>query len=208
MLLYKTLCSVALYCQRCGQIHIHDVPYFGGQKNIAIRCRNCSHKQATVSLESRRGLVLKTFCAACHAPNYITYPMKLLKRLSFEKIYCGQDKFELGYIGTWQNVAEFLDFNAAEYEALYPSDEYNYMPRQQILLEALNRVHDLAESDGITCLCGSHDFIAEVADSSILLECTHCGGQAIVNADSPEDLSRLVAPFQPDFMLPELAGHS
>ena len=204
VLLYRTLCSVALYCQRCGQIHIHDVPYFAGQQDIGLQCRNCSHTQATVNLTKQRGLVLKTSCAACHSQNYITFPLSMIKRMKFEKIYCNHDNFELGYIGAWQNVAEFLDFNTAEFEALYPTDEYNFMPRQQILLEALNRVHDLAAGYGITCPCGSHDFIAEVADGSILLECTHCGGQAVIQANSAEDLGRLVSPFKPEFMMPEL----
>jgi len=205
-LLFQVMCSVAIYCQRCGQIHIHDVPYFGGQKEIELNCRNCSHRQGTVRLLPKRGVSLDLTCGACHAHNRLTYPLSLLRRLNFEKIYCRQDNFELGYIGKWQSLAEFLDFNAAEYEALNPHDEDDFIYRQQILLEALNRVHDLAADRELFCSCGSHDFVADVADREILLECTRCGGQLLIPAASAEDLRRLTAPYRADFILPDVVG--
>lgn len=126
--------------------------------------------------------------------------------MNFEKIYCRHDNFELGYIGKWQRLAEFLDFNAAEYEALHPNDDDNFMYRQQILLEALNRVHDLVERNEIICPCGSHDFLADIADGSILLDCTHCGGQTVVPAGSAEELRRIVAPYRAEFVWSNLAN--
>lgn len=197
-----TLCSVAFYCQRCGQIHIHDVPCFSGRRELVLSCDNCSHEQAVLRIRPRKGLVMEIACGVCGTKNTVSYPLRLLRQMAFEKIYCGQDKFELGYIGDWQAIAEFIDFNTAEYEALHPGDDDNFMGRQQILLEAVNRVHDMAETGELVCPCGSHDFIADVAEDSILLECTHCGSYAILPAGSAEDL-RSIAPGHPvEFLLP------
>ena len=202
----RTVCSVAFYCQRCGQIHIQDVPCFSGQQKFVLRCGNCSHEQALISFRPRKGLVIEIGCGVCGTGNAVTYPLRLLRKLQFEKIYCGQDQFELGYIGRWQAIAEFLDFNAAEYEALHPGDEDNFMGRQQILLEAVNRVHDMAEKGEIACPCGSRDFMADVAEDSIVLACTHCGSYAVFPAGSAEEL-RCIRPGIPmEFLLPDRIG--
>ncbi len=199
----RTICSVAFYCQRCGQIHIQDVPCFSGQKKFVLRCGNCSHEQALVSFRPHKGLVIEISCGVCGTKNTVTYPLRLLRKMQFEKIYCGQDQFELGYIGRWQSIAEFLDFNTAEYEALHPGDEDNFMGRQQILLEAVNRVHDMVEDGGISCPCGSSDFMADVAEDSIVLECAHCGSYAVVPAGSAEDLREIGSGCSLEFLLPD-----
>lgn len=203
-MLLDTLCSIALYCQRCGQIHVQDIPYFSGRKELDISCGNCSHEQAMVRLQPLRGLQLRIPCGVCDAWNQFTFSLHQLKTLRFEKIYCRGDHFELGYIGAWQAIAEFLDFNAAEFDALHPGDGDNFMGRQQILLEAVNRVHDLVEKNAVICSCGSHDFTASIADSTILLECIHCGSYSLIPAGEAEDLRQLVPGMELAFQMPEL----
>ena len=145
IVLVDTLCSVAFYCQRCGQIEIADVPVFSGHGDVVLTCSHCGAEKARLRLVPRKGLVIETGCVVCGQRNRVHYPLRQLRTMTLEKIYCEKDHFELGYIGKWQNLAEFLDFNAAEYDALHPQDAYNFMEHQQILLEAFNRVHDLAE---------------------------------------------------------------
>ena len=202
-MLIHTVCSVAFYCQRCGQIHIQDVPCFSGHQKFVLRCGNCSYEQARISVRPRKGIAIEISCGVCGTKNTVTYPLQILRRMQFEKIYCGQDQFELGYIGHWQAIAEFLDFNAAEYEALHPGDEDNFMGRQQILLEAVNRVHDMAEDGEIACPCGSREFMADVAEDSILLECVHCGSYAVFPAGSAEELRCIGPEFPFEFLLPD-----
>ena len=203
-MLLDTLCSIALFCQRCGQIHVQDVPYFSGQGEMALSCSNCSHEQAFFRLRPQKGLQLRIPCGVCDTWNSFSFSLHQLKSLRFEKIYCKEDYFELGYIGVWQAIAEFLDFNAAEFEALHPSDGDNFMGRQQILLEAVNRVHDLVEKAAILCSCGNHDFTASVADNMIILECIHCGAYSLIPAAEAKDLRQLVPGMEPVFRMPDL----
>jgi len=203
-MLLDTLCSVALYCQRCGQIHVRDIPYFSGQEEIALLCGNCLYEQAVFRLLPQRGLQMRVPCGVCNTWNQFNFPLRQLKSVRFEKIYCREDRFELGYIGAWQAIAEFLDFNAAEFDALHPGDGDNFMGRQQILLEAVNRVHDLVEKGAVSCSCGSREFTASVADGTILLECVHCGGYSQIPAEAAEDLRQLVPGTELAFQMPEL----
>ena len=198
-MIFNHLASVAFYCRRCGQIHIFDVPYFCGREQTTLICPNCAFPVATLAVKSRRGLVAEVDCGACGAVNVIDFPLKKLIGLRFEKIYCREDRFELGYIGRWQAIAEFLDFNAAEFDALNPGDDYNFVGQHQVLIEALNRVHDMAATRLIVCGCGGSDFTASVSERAILLKCADCGSVAKVAAENADDLRQLRAGFFPKF---------
>ena len=85
--LLDTICAVALYCQRCGQVHIQDVPYFIGQGERVLRCPNCSHEQAEIALRPQKGLVLRIPCGVCGTENRFGYSMQQLRKLRFEKMW-------------------------------------------------------------------------------------------------------------------------
>lgn len=191
-MLIDTACSVAFYCQCCGRIHLFDVPLFSGKRHFTMECADCGHKMGEISMRPKKGLIIKTRCGVCGGENSKQFSYRQLKRINFEKLYCQHDNFELGYIGKWQNIAEFLDFNAAEYDALHPSDADGFLEHQQTLLEALNRVHDLARHGELICLCGSAEISAGIAKDEIILECAHCGSYCIVPARTKEDLERLL----------------
>lgn len=190
-MLIDTACSLAFYCQRCGRIQLQDVPIFSGQKHFVMECGHCGHTMGEITFRPRTGLVLKTTCGVCKGENNQQFSWHQLRRLRFEKLYCQQDHFELGYIGQWQYIAEFLDFNAAEYDSLHPNDGDEFLERQQTLLEALNRVHELAASGELACPCGSQDISAGIQGEKIVLECQLCGSSCVLPARTAEDLQNL-----------------
>lgn len=199
-----TACSLAFYCQCCGRIRLFDVPIFSGQRRFVMECANCGHKMGEITMRPKKGLVLKTKCGVCGGETQEQFSYRRLKRTRFEKLYCEHDNFELGYIGRWQDIAEFLDFNDAEYDALHP-EESDDLPvgSQQTLLEALNRVHDLVRSGELACPCdsggggapgsvGVADLVAGIVGDKIILKCQHCESYCIIPAHSKEDLEKLL----------------
>lgn len=192
-----TACSVAFYCQCCGRIRLFDVPIFSGQRRFVMECANCGHKMGEITMRPKKGLVLKTKCGVCGGETQEQFSYRKLKRTRFEKLYCEHDNFELGYIGRWQDIAEFLDFNAAEYDALHPSDSEELLGGQT-LLEALNRVHDLVRTGELACPCNhsavpaAADLTAGIIGEKIILECRHCESYCVIPAHSKEDLERLL----------------
>lgn len=187
-MLIDTACSVALYCQRCGRIHLQDIPLFSGHGCVPLVCGSCGHTMGEAAFRPRRGLALNIRCGICGSGNRQQFSWNQLRHLSFEKLYCAEDHFELGYIGRWQDIAEFLDFNAAEYDALHPGDGEDFPERQQTMLEALNRVHDMADSGELACSCGSTRITASVIGEVILLECLACGSVCVLPARTSADL--------------------
>ena len=184
--------SLALYCPRCGKIQLRDIPLFSGKEESVLRCENCSHPVAYAKARPKEGLLLRTHCGACGEETQHTFPWRQLRRTRFEKLYCAHDRFELGYIGKWQDIAEFLDFNAAEYDALHPADEEGFIERQQLLLEALNRVHELALREGLSCPCGSHDIMAGLLGDCVVIECAACTAFAVLPIREVKDLEKLL----------------
>lgn len=200
LMLIDTVCSLALYCQHCGRIHLQDVPLFSGKKYIALHCDSCGHTMGEITMRPRRGLTLSTACGICGGENVHQLSWRQLRKLSFEKLYCAHDHFELGYIGRWQDIAEFIDFNAAEYDSLHPGDGDEFLERQQMLLEALNRVHDLADRGELDCSCGSTDIAAAIMGNAIILECQTCASYCVLPARTAEDLQQLRPGMAADFI--------
>lgn len=206
MLVGGVVCSVAFYCRRCGKIHVHDVPYFPGKKRVSLRCAGCAHEQAALVRQEKGRWEIHVPCVACGKEHVFSYSLMQLKRMKLEKVYCSQDHFELGYIGQRRRIEELLAFNQAEFEALHPADDLNFIDKQQILLEAVNRVHEFVAAGEVACPCGSHQFIAQVRGNSVLLECSHCGSYAVIPAESAADLRRLVCGFDIGFLASAVHG--
>lgn len=127
----RDLCALAFYCQSCGKIHIHDIPYFSGEKKLVLRCVSCAHEQAVLLRRSNRQLEVVVECVGCHTKNVVDYSLKQLRHLQLERIYCTQDHFELGYVGRRHRIEALLDFNQAEFEALNPRDGQYYLLREK-----------------------------------------------------------------------------
>ncbi len=192
-MLIDTLCSAAFYCPACGKVQQRDILLFdGGQKHV-FRCENCGHELASFTIRPKDGLKLSIPCGVCQEVSEHHFSWHQLRRMKFQKIYCEKDHFELGYIGEWQTIAEFLDFNAAEYDALHPEEGEQLIERQQFLLAGMNRLHDLLTSGELRCDCGSRNLSAGIVGSDIVLECQTCGSSCVVPAHQAEDLQRLKA---------------
>ncbi len=204
-MLIREACSVALYCQRCGKIHVQDIPWFPPRPRSILRCDSCGHEQGV--LERRPGGVfaLTTVCAGCGAENGTTYSLKALQKIQLEKIYCRREHAELGYIGRRHRIEELLAFNRAEFAALHPGEGINSIEKQRVLLEALNRLHEMADRGAIACPCGSESISAIVRGSVIVLECARCGSSYVLRAERDDDLARLGRDIEIGLIAPGLA---
>lgn len=183
--------SVALYCQRCGKIHIHDISYFAQRSSgTVLRC-GCNYPQATLVRTDRSLFEIHIPCLVCNCVHIARYKSRQLLKTKVEKIYCAKDRFELGYIGKRARIEEILAFNKRQFERVSGDESEEQIEKQQILLEALNRIHDIAEAGGIHCACGHSEISADLLGNSIVLECCRCSSYRILPAKSERDLQRL-----------------
>ena len=121
--LIREACSAAFYCQRCGKVHVHDIPYFTANRTV-LRCDRCGQTQVVCERNAGgRQIVFTVGCVLCGNESRAVYSLKSLPQIRLEKIFCQYDHFELGYIGRRRLIAELLAFNQAEFEALHPRME-------------------------------------------------------------------------------------
>jgi transcription elongation factor Elf1 len=189
-MLIDTVCAAAFYCPACGKVQLQDIRLFGGSSDHSLHCDNCGHELAHYALQPK-GLVLYMPCSVCGGTTEQRFSWRQLRHTRFLKLYCQHDHFELGYLGKWQAIAEFLDFNAAEYDALHPEEGELQLARQQLLLAAMNRLHDLVAAGQLSCACGSHALSGGILGDSILLECQSCGSSCSLPMASAADLRQL-----------------
>lgn len=190
-MLIREACSAAFYCQRCGKVHVHDIPYFAGPRTV-LGCDRCGQAQVVCErMDGGRQIAFTVGCVLCGKESLARYSFKRLPHVRLEKVFCQHDHFELGYVGRRQLIEELLAFNQAEFAALHPHEGKNFIEKQPILLEALNRVHEMAAQGDIVCPCGSGLISADIQGNSIVLSCDVCGSYDVLRAETERDLARL-----------------
>lgn len=188
-MLINTVSTLALYCPRCGKIQMHNISRFNHIGRRKLLC-SCGALQATITSTGDRQCLLDIPCVLCQTNHIICLDNKRLWHADIDKIYCVQENFELGFIGSRQIIAETINNYKVEFEKLSLDMEFDDdIQNPQLILETLNKIHDMAEKGGVRCRCGSNDIGIEVLPDGIGLECAQCGGQLIIQAQEEQDLT-------------------
>lgn len=192
-MLIRTAFSIALYCPQCGKLNIHDVsPFAVRGKAVDLYC-SCRYKQADVGFVGTKQLVLRLPCVLCHSTHRLFFDRRVLGYGEPEKLYCPNENFELGLIGRREAIEEMLRLHESTFCQLWQEGiRREEICNQRILLEILNKVHDIATDGGLYCMCGSHKMTADILPEGILLTCLSCGGYELIRA-TEENLARLYA---------------
>lgn len=183
--------ALAVYCQQCGKIQIHEMSYFEPLDQKKVLFCSCNCLQATVVRTAKRGFEIEIPCVVCNFGHKEFFNPKSLVKTKADKIYCGKDHFELGYIGKKQKIEEILAFNKRRFALLNHEQDEELIENQQVLLDVLNRLHDMAESGQIICQCGGKAMVADIIGNSVVLECCRCGSYYVAPAKTPLDLEKL-----------------
>ncbi len=150
----NTVSTLALYCPRCGKIHMHNISRFDLSSYVCrkLLC-SCGQIQATITSISERQCLLDIPCVLCQTNHVICLDSKRLWYADMDKIYCVQENFELGFVGARQVITETINKYKVEFEKLaldMDLEEYeDYIDNPQVMLETLNKIHDMAERESI-----------------------------------------------------------
>lgn len=195
-MLIRTAWTIALYCPRCGKLNLHDVSHFAVRSEPRELYCSCRYKQATVLAGGDGRLMLHVPCMLCQSTHRYVFQRQVLKQSEPEKIYCPTENFELGFIGSREVIEETLRLHENTFCQLWQEGlKREELGSQWILLEILNKVHDIASEKHIYCMCGSHQMTADILPEGVLLTCLSCGGYELIGA-TEENLARLYAKNQ------------
>jgi ribosomal protein L44E len=192
-----TVATIALYCPRCGKLQKHDISRFGLKEavNRDLLC-SCGQIQATLT-RCKRQYLLNIPCTICQTNHIICLDGRKLWRIDLEKLYCVQENLELGFVGKRRIIEDTIATHKREFDNFVHecgNDENDeYIENPPVMLEILNRVHDIAENGGVLCHCGSTAVTVTVLTAGIELICTKCGDHKVIPAQSEQDLSYIMA---------------
>lgn len=192
-MLIRAVTTIALYCPRCGKLNSHDISHFAVHREPMDLYCSCRYKQASVMRSGASQIVLTIPCVVCQSTHHQFFDRHALRHIEMEKIYCPSENFELGFIGRRETIDETLHLHESEFCRLWQegaNDEE--ICSQRIVLEVLNKVHDIATEQHIYCMCGSHQMTADLLPEGVLLTCLTCGGYELIPA-TEEVLAKLYA---------------
>ncbi|WP_425059710.1 hypothetical protein SCACP_03110 [Sporomusa carbonis] len=189
--------TLALYCSRCGKIELHNVSRFAINNSRRQLVCSCGQIQGAIACAGRRQYLLDIPCVVCETNHLIFLDSKLFRQPRASKIYCNQANLELGFVGSPEAIAETIaKHNQAVASLASEMDEQTGgqgIENSQVLLEILNKIHDIAEQGGVYCCCGSTDIAADVLGDAIELSCSQCDGRLVIPARDEHDLAQLSA---------------
>lgn len=192
-----TAATLALYCPRCGKIQNHDISRFDMKDSarLDLIC-SCGQIQATLTV-CRHQYLLNIPCLVCQTNHVIRLDKKAFWHTKFDKIYCAQENLELGFIGQRANIEKTIADHKREFDNMVHEldfdDNGEYIENPSVMLEILNRVHDIAERGNIVCRCGSTAVEINLLPDGIEISCACCGGHKIISARSEHDLESVAA---------------
>lgn len=194
----NTVSALALYCARCGNIELHNVSRFALNNNSRhqLAC-SCGQVQGSIAGAGRCQYLLDIPCVLCETNHLIFLDNRLFRQAAASKIYCVEDNLELGFFGNTAAIAEIIARHKQQVarmtSEMAEQPDSQGVENSQILLEILNRVHDIAEQGGIYCCCGSTDVEASVLVDAIAVSCSQCDGRLLIPAKDEQDLARVSA---------------
>lgn len=189
--------TLALYCSRCGKIELHNVSRFAIHNAECQLACSCGQIQGTISGAGRHQYLLDIPCVVCETNHLIFLDSKLFRQPKASKIYCAQANLELGFVGSPEAIAETIARHKQEVASLASElddqlDDQG-IENSQILLEILNRIHDIAEQGGVYCSCGNTEVDVDVLVDAVELSCSKCDGRLLISAKDEQDLARISA---------------
>lgn len=190
-----TTTTLALYCSHCGKIHLHTVCRFSlhADKQAELCC-SCGHMQARVAPARKGQFFLTLYCQLCHKQHVLCVSYRQSGVSEPRKLYCAKNNLELGFAGDRELIERTLEQHRYAVNHALPDQSGNDgadNENSQVLLEVLNKVHDIAENGGVHCSCGSSAIRARVLASCIELRCQACGASVTLDARNEMDLARL-----------------
>ena len=186
----RTWTSLALFCQRCGKLELHELSRFSLHHERRQLYCHCGQWQGEIVAASHSQPLLRLPCLLCQEEHLLCFTPSQFWQVEMHRLYCPKHTLELGLIGQPDLLREQQLRHRQVCQGLQREEDEEEIEDPQVLLEVLNMVHDLAAQGEISCACRQLQLAAEVLDSGVLLSCRSCGAKHLVPARNERDLTK------------------
>lgn len=182
--------TFAYKCPSCGAFEFSNISIFdlNGSGEHETIC-SCGNKTGIVGFGKKTRGVIRMACIGCGRWHNYKFDISSLIGNRIIECKCPQTGIYLGFLGEDREVRERIDQLEEELDRLISMFGYeNYFKNTQVMLQTLNKIHDIAEKGNLFCECGSSDVELVLFSDMIKLKCKKCPGIRIICAGNNMDL--------------------
>ena len=186
--------TIAYKCSSCGSFEFYNISLFSllhkKENNYYCRCRKSC---ITIKKEGESGFLIKTSCMGCGNEHiyFISKKDMIFKELNV--FNCPETGMQQCFLGKDVPVRKKVDNLEEELDELIDMFGYdNYFKNTQVMLDSLNKIHDIAAQGCLFCECGSVNIELVLLSDRILLKCSRCNADKLIKAATNEDLKDLM----------------
>ncbi|HHW00829.1 MAG TPA: hypothetical protein GXX36_14925 [Clostridiaceae bacterium] len=193
-MLIDTVATIAYKCSVCGSFNFTSMSLFElrRQKEHIFIC-DCRKSQAVVKVDKSDTLSVLTPCIGCGEMHLHSVDFKDIMLGDVNSFICPNKGIEHCFIGKDEALRKTIDRLEREQDNLIDTLGYDsYFKNSRVMLDSLNKIHDIAEKGNLFCECGNKDIEVILLSDRIFLKCRKCSGRRILSATSNKDLKDIV----------------
>lgn len=192
-MLIDTNVTIAYKCYSCGSFEFFNTSLFKflNEKENALTCR-CNNSSIVIVCDNARHFNIRIPCIGCGREHTFVISIKDILSKCVNVVYCPETGMQQCFIGNDEDVRKKIDNLEKELDEIINHFGYDsYFSNTQVMFDALNKIHDIAEMGNLFCECGSKEIELLMFSDNIQLKCSKCTGSKIIKASSNNDLKDL-----------------
>jgi hypothetical protein len=184
--------TIAYKCFACGTFDFTNINLFKLflQDSILSKCR-CGNARLKIIEICKNKYELTVPCIGCGSEHSHVISKEELINKEIVIFNCPITDIKQCFIGRDAVVREYIDNFEKELDDLIDDLGYdNYFENVQVMLDTLNKIHDIAEQGNLHCGCGCNDIMVSMLRRGIYLKCPRCSGSKFIPAATNYDLKK------------------
>ena len=181
--------TLAYFCPSCRQIVAAERTVF--QLAASANTLPCPCGKSSLQVEMMGDRVKLTVpCLFCGKDHSVICSSQAFLHQRLLVFSCAQSGLDCCYVGEEGPVFAALRRleEAADKLERPEGQEKGAFLDELVMHEVLSEIRDIAQRDGISCTCGSHQWNLQVSYGSVDLICAACGGVMRIPATTADDI--------------------
>lgn len=186
--------TIAYKCFCCGTFDFTNINLFKfhRHKSIMPKCR-CEGTSLDILEICKNTYKIVVPCIGCGTEHSLIVNREELISKNIMVYTCPVTKIKQCFIGRDSVVREYVDNFEKELDDIIDGFGYeNYFANTQVMIETLNKIHDIAEQGDLRCQCGCNNIGVSLLRKGIYLKCPQCSGNKFIPASSNNDLKKTI----------------
>lgn len=184
--------TIAYKCLSCGTFDFTNINLFKLFKHgsVTAKCR-CEGAKLDILEVCKNEYKLTVPCIGCGSEHSHIISREELISNNIMIYTCPITGIKQCFVGRDAMVREYIDSFEKELDIMIDGLGYtSYFVNTQVMIDTLNKIHDIAEQSHLHCECGCDDIIVSMLRKGIYLKCSQCSGSKFIPAATNNDLKK------------------